>query len=59
MEKDKNLQENLDSSNEELHISDVSKRSEQLIDLIIKAQTPKGNVVVDYLMKEYEKRKIN
>lgn len=59
MKEDKNLEQNLDKSNEKLHISDVSKRSELLIDLINKAQTPKGNVVVNYLMKEYEKRKIN
>lgn len=31
MEEDKNLQENLDNSNEELHISDVINRREQLI----------------------------
>jgi hypothetical protein len=34
-------------------------QSEQLIDLIEKAQTPKGNGVVDWLMKEYENSKIN
>jgi hypothetical protein len=27
----------------------------ELMDLIKKAQTPKGNVVVDWLMKEYER----
>jgi hypothetical protein len=37
----------------------VRNRREQLIDLIKKAQTPKGNCVVDWLMKEYEKSKIN
>ena len=31
MEEDKNLQEKLDNSNEELHISDVINRREQLI----------------------------
>lgn len=36
----------------------VRNRREQLIDLIKKAQTPKGNVVVNWLMKEYEKDKI-
>ncbi len=59
MEENKNLEESLDKSNEKLNISDVSKRSEQLIDLIKKAQTPRGNVVVDYLMKEYKNQKIN
>jgi hypothetical protein len=59
MEEDKNLEQNLDKSNEKLHISDVSKQSEQLIDLIKKAQTPRGNVVIDYLMKEYKNQKIN
>ena len=39
--------------------SAVVKRSERLIDLIKKAQTPKGNCVVDWLMKEYENSKIN
>jgi hypothetical protein len=37
----------------------VRNRREQLIDLIKKAQTPKGNCVVDWLMKEYENSKIN
>jgi hypothetical protein len=59
MEENKNLEESLDKSNEKLNISDVSKRSEQLIDLIKKAQTPRGNVVIDYLMKEYKNQKIN
>jgi hypothetical protein len=59
MEEDKNLEQNLDKSNEKLNISDVSKQSEQLIDLIKKAQTPRGNVVIDYLMKEYKNQKIN
>jgi len=59
MKEDKNLEQNLDKSNEKLNISDVSKQSEQLIDLIKKAQTPRGNVVIDYLMKEYKNQKIN
>jgi|LakMenE18May11ns_1017448.scaffolds.fasta_scaffold8394962_2 hypothetical protein len=59
MEENKNLEESLDKSNEKLNISDVSKQSEQLIDLIKKAQTPRGNVVIDYLMKEYKNQKIN
>jgi hypothetical protein len=59
MEESKNLEQNLDKSNRKLHISDVSKQSEQLIDLIKKAQTPRGNVVIDYLMKEYKNQKIN
>jgi hypothetical protein len=59
MEESKNLEQNLDKSNKKLHISDVSKQSEQLIDLIKKAQTPRGNVVIDYLMKEYKNQKIN
>lgn len=37
----------------------VRNRREQLVDLIKKAQTPKGNIVVDWLMKEYENSKIN
>jgi membrane peptidoglycan carboxypeptidase len=37
----------------------VRNQREQLIDLIKKAQTPKGNCVVDWLMKEYENNKIN
>ena len=32
----------------------VRNRKEKLIDLIKKSQTPKGNVVLDWLMKEYE-----
>ena len=59
MEESKNLEQNLDKSNKKLYISDVSKQSEQLIDLIKKAQTPRGNVVIDYLMKEYKNQKIN
>jgi len=27
-----------------------------LIDLIEKAQTPKGNLIIDYLMEEYKKK---
>lgn len=37
----------------------VRNRRELLIDLIKKAQTPKGNSVIDWLMKEYENSKIN
>ena len=37
----------------------VRNRRVQLINLIKKAQTPKGNVVVNWLMKEYENSKIN
>jgi hypothetical protein len=48
-----------DADNFLLDLLVVRNRRKQLIDLISKAQTPKGNCVVDWLMKEYENSKIN
>jgi uncharacterized Zn finger protein len=66
---EENFHFNYDYSKKELPIIDVLcnecgeffelENSKQIIDLIKKAQTPKGNCVVDWLMKEYENSKIN
>jgi hypothetical protein len=49
----------IETQKQQLDIPVVRNQREQLIDLIKKAQTPKGNCVVDWLMKEYENSKIN
>lgn len=36
---------------------DIKERGKELLDLINKAQTPQGNMVIDYLMKKMKEQK--